>query len=93
MDRQSTVAESTSAVSPIEDAARVSELLRMYTDQRISFYLVSDGLWIDEINADTAKLQAELRSVIVHAAQTQPTLVVALAVLGMNDVLNSQGDA
>ena len=65
----------------------------MYTDQRISFYLVSDGLWIDEINADTAKLQAELRSVIVHAAQTQPTLVVALAVLGMNDVLNSQGDA
>jgi uncharacterized membrane protein len=39
------------------------------------------------------KLQAELWSRVVHVATAQPTPVVALAVSGMNDVLNSQGYA
>jgi hypothetical protein len=36
-------------------------------------------------------LQAELWSVVRNPAAAQPTPVVALAVSGMNDVLNSQG--
>jgi hypothetical protein len=37
------------------------------------------------------KLESDLWSAIVPVANAQPTQVVALAVSGMNDVLNSQG--
>jgi hypothetical protein len=76
---------------PAEDAARVRELLRRYLDQRVSFYLARDERQIGQIDADTEKLQAELWSAVVRAATTQQTPVVALAVSGMNDLLNSQG--
>lgn len=76
---------------PANDASRLRELLRKYTEQRISFYLVRDAHHIEQINADTAKLQAELWSVVARVAATQQTPMVALAVSGMNDVLNSIG--
>jgi hypothetical protein len=76
---------------PTEDAARVRDLLRKYADQRVQFYLGSNETQLSQISADAAKLQAELWSAVSHAAATQPTAVVALAVSGMNDVLNSQG--
>jgi hypothetical protein len=76
---------------PPEGAARVRELLRRYVDQRIAFYLSRDEGHIDQINADTEKLQAELWSAIVGAVTPQQTAVEALVVSGMNDVLNSQG--
>jgi hypothetical protein len=44
-----------------------------------------------QINARTAQLQAELWSAVLGPAAAQPTRMVALAVSGMNDVLNSQG--
>jgi len=44
-----------------------------------------------QINAATAHLQAELWSAVYTPAGAQPTPVLALAVSGMNDVLNSQG--
>ena len=71
---------------PAESAARVRELLRIYLDQRISFY--HDLRQVGD--ADTARLQGELWSAILPAAKTQPTEITALAVSGMNDVLNSQ---
>ncbi len=73
------------------DAMSVRELLRRYNDQRILFYRASDVHQIKQIDADTEKLQAALWSAVLRAANTQPTPVVALAVSGMNDVLNSQG--
>jgi hypothetical protein len=76
---------------PAESAANVRELLRRYLDQRISFYEAVDQQEVSRIGADTAKLQAELWSAIWPAANAQPTPVRALAVSGMNDVLNSQG--
>ena len=76
---------------PTEDAARVRELLRTYLVQRVTYYETRDQRHIGELNTDTAKLQAELWSAVSAAAQKQPTAVVALAVAGMNDVLNSQG--
>src|SRR5271169_1057078 len=75
---------------PAEDGLRVRELLRKYIDQRILFYR-SDGPQIGELDSDGAKLQSELWSTVVHVASAQSTPVVALAIAGMNDVLNSQG--
>jgi hypothetical protein len=46
---------------------------------------------IRQINADTAQLQDEMWSAVEAPALAQPTPVMALAVAGMNDVLNSQG--
>lgn len=74
-----------------EDAENVRELLRRYVEQRVAFYLARRQQQISQIDADTQKLQAELWSAIFHPANTQPTAVMALAVSGMNDVLNSQG--
>ncbi len=77
---------------PAESTAGVRELLRRYLDQRIAFYETRDQREINHVDADTGKLQAELWSAILPAANAQPTsLTIALAVSGMNDVLNSQG--
>jgi hypothetical protein len=75
---------------PANDAAAVHELLKKYLDQRILFYQTRDQRRIDPIGTDTARLQAALWSAILPAANTQPTPITALAVSGMNDVLNSQ---
>jgi hypothetical protein len=75
---------------PTEDAARTRQLLRKYLDRRIAFYLARDSRSVDQIDLDTQKLQAELWSAILPAAKAEPTQVMALAVSGMNDVLNSQ---
>jgi hypothetical protein len=48
---------------------------------------------LQQIDARTAGLQAGLWSAIRPAAAAQPNAVTALAVSGMNDVLNSQGYA
>jgi hypothetical protein len=76
---------------PADDAASIRTLLSNYLDHRILFYMTGDERKIDRINADTAKLQADLWSAVSRAATLQPTPVTALAVSGMNDVLNSQG--
>ena len=75
---------------PAADAARVRVLLRSYLDQRVRFYAVRDAQQLRQINADTAKLQADLWSAVQAPAAAHPTPLVALAVAGMNDVLNSQ---
>jgi hypothetical protein len=76
---------------PAPDAARVRVLLRSYLDQRVLFYQTRDAGELQQIDATTAQLQTELWSAAQAPAAAQPTPVVALAVSGMNDVLNSQG--
>jgi len=73
------------------DAAKVRALLREYLDQRILFYTTRDGPQLHQVNTYTASLQDELWSAVRVPAATQPTPILALAVSGMNDVLNSQG--
>lgn len=75
---------------PAEDATRVRQLLKKYLDQRILFYTTRNRQRLVKINADTAELQKELWSA-VQSRTAQPTPLVALAISGMNDVLNSQG--
>jgi hypothetical protein len=76
---------------PTADAAKVRALLRNYLDQRVLFYNTGDNRQLQQIEATTAQLETELWSVVQAPAVAQPTPVVALAVSGMNDVLDSQG--
>jgi hypothetical protein len=78
---------------PSADALKVRALLRDYLDQRVVFYTTRDEQQLKQIDARTAQLQVELWSAVVAPASVQPGPLVALAVSGMNDVLNSQGYA
>jgi hypothetical protein len=76
---------------PAADGARVRELLARYTDYRIEFYEVVDPAALEAVNRKTAVLQNELWVAVRGPAIAQPTPIAAVAVVGMNDVLNSQG--
>jgi len=76
---------------PAGDAAKVQELLRTYLDQRVLFYSTSNLQQRRQIGATTAQLQNDLWSAVETRAAEHPTPLMALAVTGMNDVLNSQG--
>jgi hypothetical protein len=76
---------------PEANGARVRELLRQYTDLRVRFYVTRDSNGLMQIDADTARIQNEMWLTVSRPALAQPNPVVALAVAGMNDVINSQG--
>jgi hypothetical protein len=76
---------------PAADGANVRALLKRYVDQRILFYTTRDSERLNEISARTVRLQTELWSAVKAPAIVQPTPLMALAVGGMNDVLNSEG--
>jgi hypothetical protein len=76
---------------PADTAENVRDLLRSYLRQRILFYTTKSGDQLRQINATTAKLQAALWDTVKAPASTDHSAVEALAVSGMNDVLNSQG--
>jgi len=72
-------------------AARVRILLTRYIEQRVLFYETRDEHRLQQIDSQTAQLQNDLWSAVSSPALAQPNPVTALAVSGMNDVLNSQG--
>ena len=74
---------------PADARMQVRELLGQYLDQRLRYYETDRS----DLSADSAEslTQARLWSAVVNAGTSQPTAVVALAVSGMNDVVNSQG--
>lgn len=75
---------------PAVDRDKVRGLLKRYLDLRIRFYAAEpDGL--AKINADVTRLQNELWTAVTGPALQKPDPVIALAVAGMNDVLNAQG--
>src|SRR6266849_1862723 len=76
---------------PPADAANLRKLLGEYLDQRILFYLNKDDTRRMRIDERTSQLQAGLWSAARGPAAAQPTPVAALALAGMNDVINSQG--
>jgi len=76
---------------PSADADKVRRLLRQYLDERVKFYRTRNHQELLKINAVTSQLQTDLWNAVKEPAQALPTPVVALAVSGMNDVLNSQG--
>jgi len=76
---------------PAPQADTLRSLLRQYVDERVSFYTAHGAEQVREIDARTTQLQTKLWTTVAGTAAAQPTPVVALALAGMNDVLNSQG--
>lgn len=69
----------------------VRSLLAAYLAHRISFYTTENGLRLARINDETSVIQGKLWTTVQEAARLESTPIVALAVSGLNDVLNSQG--
>jgi hypothetical protein len=76
---------------PATDATSIRVLLRSYLQQGVLFYLAHTEQEFQQINVRTAQLQKELWSAVRTPVADRPTPVDALAMAGMNDVLNSQG--
>jgi hypothetical protein len=76
---------------PAADGAKVRELLKAYTKERIVYYTTRDEQELARINTETTQLQSQLWDAVKGPALAQPNPVQALALAGMNDVLNSQG--
>jgi hypothetical protein len=80
-------------VLPPADAAKIRTLLLGYLDARIEYYSIRDAARVEALNAETGKLQAQLWTAIKAPAVASPTPLSAVAIEGMNDVLNTQGYA
>ena len=76
---------------PASDAERVRALLRSYIEQRVRFYEARELDEREHVDAETARLQSELWTAVRTPAAANPSPLTALAVSGMNDVINSQG--
>jgi hypothetical protein len=76
---------------PAEDTAKVHAQLVKYIELRLRFYQTRNHDELQQINADTGRLQSEMWTAVQAPAMARPSPVIALAVAGMNDVLNSQG--
>jgi hypothetical protein len=63
--------------------ARACILLRSYLDQRISYYTTPDAQLLEQINAQTARLQQEMWSTISGPTSEQPTPVADVIAMGM----------
>jgi hypothetical protein len=78
-------------VLPAADAAKVRALLKRYLDQRILQYRTHNAQKLQQVDAQIVQTQTEMWSAVALPATGQLSPVTALAVSGMNDVLNSQG--
>ncbi|WP_408260864.1 bestrophin-like domain [Paraburkholderia caledonica] len=76
---------------PPAQASTIRMLLAEYTTQRIKFYEVRDGEELQQVSNRTAQLQDRLWSEARAGASAQPSPLTALAITGMNDVINTQG--
>lgn len=76
---------------PAAEGAKVRGLLKSYLAQRILFYRTHSADALQELDQATTQMQADLWAAAASPAAAHPTPVVALALSGMNDVLNSQG--
>ena len=76
---------------PGATAEKIKGLLNDYLDQRILFYSKQDQETTKEITQRTNALEKALWNELLPIARTQSTPTVALAIAGMNDVINSRG--
>jgi NADH:ubiquinone oxidoreductase subunit 6 (subunit J) len=72
------------------DAAKLRDLLQKYVELRMRFY-VADERDVRDVDAQTKQLQKELWSAVLTPAFQQQGPLAALAVSGMNEVINAQG--
>lgn len=74
---------------PENVAAATRTALKRYVEQRIKFYETSDPGALERIDAETARLGADLWTSARTLAAAEPTPVSALVASGVNDVLSS----
>jgi hypothetical protein len=75
------------------DAVKVRALLKSYLDQRILDYTSRNEKMRRQVVAQTTRLRTDMWSAVRTSAAAQPSPLTALAVAGMNEVLDRQGDA
>lgn len=75
------------------EADKVKALLIRYLDQRLLYYRTRDREQLREIATATAQVEDEMWRIVRGVAREKPNPVTALVVVGMNDVINSQGYA
>jgi hypothetical protein len=78
---------------PAADGSKVHALLRSYLDQRILHYETANNRRLQEIDAQTERLQKDLWSGVAAPAAVNPNPVGTLILAGMNEVIDSQGYA
>lgn len=76
-----------------ESGEKARKLLARYLEQRIRYYQAHGDQDLQEIGSATAQLEDEMWKVVRDNALKTPNPITALAVGGMNDVINSQGYA
>lgn len=76
---------------PSKNADAIKVLLNDYLDQRILFYSKQDQETAVQITRRTIALEHALWNEVLPIARTQANPTIALAISGMNDVINSQG--
>jgi hypothetical protein len=76
---------------PAPDADKTRKLLVEYLGLRIQNYQAVDAERVRSIDARTGQVQSRLWAAVSGPASADPTMVKAIVVTGMNDVLNSQG--
>jgi hypothetical protein len=76
---------------PAGDADKVRALLAKYVQERVLFYTVDDAAALARVESETVGLENALWQTVSRAANANPTPPMALAVAGMNDVLNARG--
>jgi hypothetical protein len=74
-----------------KEAPEIRSLLAQYAELRIEYYKTRDTDHVRRIDDATSDLQNRLWSAAQSGAAAQPNPLSALAVAGMNDVINSQG--
>ncbi|MFU5483908.1 hypothetical protein ACM7XN_20640 [Pseudomonas aeruginosa] len=75
---------------PSEDSAKIRPLLVDYVEKRLQFYTTRDPGMQEDIRSQTLALQNQLWSAISAVANARQTPVMALAITGISDVLNTQ---
>ncbi|WP_336332611.1 hypothetical protein [Pseudomonas putida] len=75
---------------PAEDSAKIRSLLVGYLEKRLQFYSKHNSREQEDIRSQTLGLQNQLWAAISAVANARQTPVIALAVTGINDVLNTQ---
>jgi len=77
---------------PPPDAARVRDLLRAYTEQRVLFFEnLGDAQTLARINRTTDQLEGQLWDAVKGPAIAQPNPLTVLVVSSMNEVLDARG--
>lgn len=76
---------------PSKTADSIKELLKEYLDQRILFYSKQDRETAKQITQRTLALEKAMWNELLPAVRTQSSPTMALAISGLNDVINSHG--